>query len=256
MADILFMIHGMFCGAWVWDNYRHFWGDKGYRCIPVTLRYHDINPDDAPDPRLGTTSLLDYAADLEKEIRRLDDAPILVGHSMGALLAQMLISRGLGKAAILLTPAPPAGIVALQPSVIKSFGGPLSRWGFWKKPMRLSFKAAASTVLNRMPPEQQKEVYPRFVYESGRAGTQIGFWFLDPVRAAEVDESEISCPILVVGCTQDKITPVSIVKKVAAKYETVSDYIEFTDHAHWVLAEPGWQDIAEYVDHWIKTKQL
>lgn len=256
MTNTLFMIHGMFCGAWAWDNYRHFWGDKGYQCIPVTLRYHDISPDAAPDPRLGTASLLDYAADLENEIRRLDDTPILVGHSMGALLSQILVSRGLGKAAVLLTPASPAGIMALKPSVIRSFRDSLTRWGFWKKPMRLSFRSAAYAVLNRMPPEQQKQVYSRFVYESGRASAEIGFWFLDAGQAAKVDESQISCPILVIGCSQDKITPISVVQKVAAKYKTVSDYVEFTDHAHWVFAEPGWQDIASHVDQWIKSKKL
>jgi pimeloyl-ACP methyl ester carboxylesterase len=70
---------------------------------------------------LGTTSLLDYAADLEKQIRELEEVPILMGHSMGGLLAQIFGSRGLARALVLLTPASPAGILALKPSVIQSF---------------------------------------------------------------------------------------------------------------------------------------
>ena len=92
-----------------------------YPCATPVLRFYDGDPRDAPDPRLGTTSLLDYAQDLQQEIERLGVRSILMGHSIGGLLAQMLGSRGLAKALVLLAPASPAGIMALTPSVIKSF---------------------------------------------------------------------------------------------------------------------------------------
>jgi pimeloyl-ACP methyl ester carboxylesterase len=41
MADTIFMIHGMWAGGWYWENYVKLFGDKGYRCVPKTLRYHD-----------------------------------------------------------------------------------------------------------------------------------------------------------------------------------------------------------------------
>jgi pimeloyl-ACP methyl ester carboxylesterase len=71
---------------------------------------------------LGRTSLLDYAADLESLVRGLDAPPVLLGHSMGGLLALLLAARGLAQAAVLLTPASPAGINALTPAVIRSRG--------------------------------------------------------------------------------------------------------------------------------------
>jgi len=80
-----------------------------------------MNPKAKPDDRLGTTSLLDYAEDIENEIRKLDAKPIIMGHSMGGLLAQILGSRGLARALVLLTPAAPAGIRSLTPSVMRSF---------------------------------------------------------------------------------------------------------------------------------------
>jgi non-heme chloroperoxidase len=134
MQDTIFMIHGMWGGDWYWENYIKYFGDKGYLCVPTTLRYHDMDPKSLPDPRLGTTSILDYADDIEKEIRKLGGKPIIMGHSMGGLLTQILASRGLAKAAVLITTASPRGILALKPSVIKSFFSIMMKPGFWKNP--------------------------------------------------------------------------------------------------------------------------
>ena len=109
MTETIVMIHGMWGTGWYWENFKRFFEGKGYHCVVPTLRFHDMDPKGLPDPRLGTTSLLDYAADLEKLIRELHATPILMGHSMGGLLAQILGSRGLAKALVLLTPASPHG---------------------------------------------------------------------------------------------------------------------------------------------------
>lgn len=251
MKKKIVMIHGMWGGGWVWDNYVKYFEERGYCCIPPTLRFHDMNPQETPDPRLGTTSLLDYAADLEKQIRELEEVPILMGHSMGGLLAQILGSRGLGRALVLLTPASPAGILALKPSVIRSFSSILMRWGFWRRPAQQRFEEAVYSVLHLLPKEEQKETFGRFGYESGRAASEIGFWLFDRRKAAAVDEAKVTCPVLVIGAAKDRITPVAVVRQVAEKYQGVSTYKEFAGHAHWVVAEPGWEEIAKYVDEWL-----
>jgi pimeloyl-ACP methyl ester carboxylesterase len=110
MSEKIVMIHGMWGGAWCFDNFKHFFEEKGYQCFTPILRHHNVDPKDIPNPGLGRTSLLDYAQDLEEYIHKLDDKPIIIGHSMGGLLAQILGSRELGKAIVLLTPAPPSGI--------------------------------------------------------------------------------------------------------------------------------------------------
>jgi hypothetical protein len=48
-----------------------------------------------------------------------------------------------------------------------------------------------------------------------------------------------------------RITPVSVVRQVAEKYREVVIYKEFAGHAHWVVGEPGWEEIAEYVIEWL-----
>ena len=141
MTNEIIMIHGMWGTGEYWVSFKHYFEAEGFICHTPTLRYHNIKPGEAPDPKLGTTSLLDYADDLEALITGLEKPPIVIGHSMGGLLAQILASRGLVKSAVLLTPASPAGINALKYSVIKSFWEVLARWGFWKKPHRLSREA-------------------------------------------------------------------------------------------------------------------
>jgi pimeloyl-ACP methyl ester carboxylesterase len=251
MAETIVMIHGMWGSGWYWENFRGFFEGKGYQCVVPTLRFHDMDPRGLPDPRLGTTSLVDYAEDLEKVIRDLHVTPILMGHSMGGLLAQILGSRGLAKGLVLLTPAAPYGIIALKPSVIKSFWSGLTQWGFWKKSFRQTFEEAVYSMLNRMPSESWKSIYDKFGYESGRAASEIGFWFFDSKRAARVDESKVTCPVLIVAGKEDRITPASVVRRVAEKYKSVSTYKEFSGHAHWVIGEPGWQEIAEYIEAWL-----
>jgi len=251
MTKTIVMVHGMWGGSWCWDNYKTFFEERGYQCITPTLRFHDMDPKEPPHPQLGTTSLLDYLADLEKEIHQLDAPPIIMGHSMGGLLAQMLGCRGLARALVLLTPASPAGIIALTPSVIRSFWSGLTKWGFWRKPMRQTFNEAVYSMLHRLPSEEQEQIYERFVYESGRAACEIGFWFLDRKGVTRVDKAKVTCPVLVIAGGQDRITPASVVRKVSAKYVAVATYKEFKNHAHWITGEPRWEEIAEFVSDWL-----
>lgn len=251
MKEKIVMIHDMWVGGWYWKNYAEYLEKNGYQCICPTLRFHDMYPNAPPDPQLGTTSLLDYAADLEKEIQKLGEMPILIGHSMGGLLAQILGSRGLAKAIVLLTPASPYGIRALKPSVVRSFWSVTTRWAFWTKPMRQTFGEAVYSMLHLLPVVDQKATFDRMVYESGRAAFEIGYWLLDSRKASYVDESKVTCPVLVIAGSEDRITPASVVRKVAFKYKAVSTYKEYNNHAHWVIAEPGWEEIAEYVSRWL-----
>ncbi|UCD86015.1 MAG: alpha/beta hydrolase [Deltaproteobacteria bacterium] len=251
MGDTILMIHGMGCSEWVWDNYRGFFEKKGYSCITPTLRYHDMDPKGTPDPRLGTTSLLDYVTDLEKVISTLDTAPVVMGHSMGGIIAQMLSGRNTLKATVLLTPASPRGIMPITFSVLKCFSEILMTWGYWKKPIRFSFEKLVYGVFNRTPDNEHRKLYDKMVYESGRALFEMGNWLLDSAKTTEVDHEKVTCPVLVVSGKEDRITPASVAKKVANKYGAVSTYKEFPQNAHWVLGEPNWQEIAEFVSNWL-----
>lgn len=245
------LIHGMWGGAFVWEHYRPFFERRGWTVITPTLRHHDVPADAPPPDPLGDTSLRDYAADLEIEIRKLASPPVLMGHSMGGLLAQILAARGLARAAVLLTPAAPSGMIALTPSVVRTFLRILSKPGFWKRPQRLNFSEAAYGCLNLMTPEKQKAEHARFRFESGRAAFEIGFWYLDARHAARVDATQVKCPVLIVGGAQDRVTPASVVRKIARRYARTMTYKEFPDHSHWVIAEDGWEDVAGFAADWL-----
>lgn len=79
MNETIVMIHGMWGGGWYWENFKKFFEGEGYHCITPTLRFHDVDPKEPSNLGLGTTSLLDYAGDLEKEINKLETVPILTG---------------------------------------------------------------------------------------------------------------------------------------------------------------------------------
>jgi pimeloyl-ACP methyl ester carboxylesterase len=165
----------------------------------------------------------------------------------------MLAARGLAKALVLLAPAAPAGILAVTPSVIRAFWSIQTTWGWWRKPTRQSFTEAAYSLLHLLPEAEQKQVYDRFVFESGRATFEIGYWLFDRRGAARVDAARITCPVLVMGGSQDRVTPASVVRRVARRYQAVSTYREFPNHAHWVVGEPGWEKVAGYALTWLKS---
>jgi len=89
------LVHGMWSRPHVWDNFRQFFEARNYRVVVPALRHHDRSPDGTPHPDLGTTSLADYISDLACEIGQLDRKPLVIGQSMGGLLAHMLAARGL-----------------------------------------------------------------------------------------------------------------------------------------------------------------
>jgi pimeloyl-ACP methyl ester carboxylesterase len=254
MAKLIFMIHGMWGGSWYWENYRHFFEANGYQCVAPDLPFHKVHPQSEPTPELGSVSLLDYVEFLEKEIEKLPAEPIVMGHSMGGLLAQMLASRGRinSKALVLLTPAAPAGIMAITLSSFRSFLSIQLRWGFWRKPVRQTFGEAVYSMLHLLSSEDQRKAYEKLVYESGRAGWEMGYWFLGGKHTTRIDEATVTCPILIIAGKLDRITPVSVVEQIYKKYQAVATYRIFEDHAHWVVAEPGWEEVANAVLVWLK----
>jgi len=217
------------------------------------LRFHDADPLLQPAPELGKTSVLDYVEDLSKELREGSSKPILIGHSMGGLLAQMLAERQLARAVVLLSPAPIAGSMFINASVLKCFKNIIKHWGFWDKPARLSYEDAAHALFPKMDSERRQALYSDCVYESGKAIFEIGLSFLDRRKAARVNVEKITCPTLVVVGKEDRITPAGLVRKVARRYGNMATYKELENHSHWLLEEPGWEAIAAYIADWLQS---
>lgn len=250
MSKTVVMIHGMWGGAHVWHCYRPYFEQRGWTVLTPTLRHHDLIPEAPPPAALGATSLLDYAADLEKQIGALPEKPVLIGHSMGGLLAQILAARGLASAAVLVTPAAPAGIIAIRFSVLRAFARILGAWGFWRKPHRMDYANARYAMLNRMPEAQARAEHGKFVHESGRALAEIALWYLDLRHGARAEPARVTCPLLVVAGAEDRITPASVCRIVARRYRQ-AEYREYPSHSHFLISEPDWQTIAVEIEAWL-----
>lgn len=251
-------IHGMWSGEWTFEAYDKFFSQQGYTCHRPVLRYHnDVEPSPAQKAALGRTGIQDYAEDLEAFINTLDSKPVLIGHSMGGLLAQILAAKGLAEKAVLICPAAPAGVHGLTLSVVRSFLGVMSKWGFWHSPNKISFNAAKYALLNKIEPSQQKALYDQLCYESGKAAFEIGFWLVDPNKSTKADLNNIDCPILMVSGEDDHITPAVINKKNAQlllDYKLDITHKVYPNHAHWLLAEPGWEDITNDISQWLSEQ--
>jgi non-heme chloroperoxidase len=252
VKETIVMIHGMWGTARIWDRFRTWFEAAGHRCIVPTLRFHDLAAGAAPDPALGRTSLVDYVDDLAGEIQRLREPPVIMGHSMGGLLAQMLGARGLAKSLVLLAPAPPAGLLYWNTSAVLTLLSEVTRPGFWKKPVRVTFGECARGIFNRCPEEQRTELYAAWVHESGRATFETAFWYLDRRRTSTVDESRVTCPVMMLAGKDDRLVPLVIARRIAKKYPTMALYRELDGHAHMLQVEPGWEKIAATAKDWIE----
>lgn len=253
MAKVAVFIHGMWATADVWGNWRRFLEARGWQTVVPTLRHHEAPPL-VPPPALGTTSLRDYAADLADTLHGLPEKPVVVGHSMGGLLALMLCARGLAQAGVLLTPAAPAGVFALRPSNLKAFARIETSWGWWRKPHRATLSEALSHTFNTTDPSQGAEHHATFVHDSGRALFEMGLPWLDGGKATTVDPRLVTVPLLFVAADKDQLIPPGVVRRTAKRFGHVADYLEYPGQGHWVLGQPGWERIAEDTVAWLDGK--
>jgi pimeloyl-ACP methyl ester carboxylesterase len=247
----LVMLHGAFCGAWAFDEFREKF-EAGYAVHAPTLRHHDCGRE--PPRELGRTSLRDYAADLERLIAGLADKPILIGHSMGGLLAQMLAARGLARACVLLAPSAPWGVLPSTMFEIASAQTLLFSGGDYRgSVIQPSYQIAAAHSLDRLDERARSAVYARFVPESGQATFEIMNWSFDLKRAGHVRASDVTCPVLCLVGSGDKINPPSTVSRIAARYRGRARFEEVKGHSHWLIGEPGWEKIAATAFDWLDS---
>ncbi len=250
MAKQAVFIHGMWATPDVWRNWRTFFEARGWQTLAPALRHHDAPPQ-APPSELGTTSLLDYVADLDALLRGLPDKPVVIGHSMGGLIALMLAARGLAQAGVLLTPAAPAGVLAIRLSNLRAFARIQMTWGWWRKPHRPTLGEALSHTFNTSDPREGSERHAGFVHDSGRALFEMALPWLDGRKATTIDPRLVSAPLLFVAADQDRLTPPGVVRRAAKRFAPVSHYVEYAGQGHWVLGQPGWERIADDVIAWL-----
>jgi non-heme chloroperoxidase len=242
------MIHGAFCGPWSLDGFKQKFEAAGYKVHVPCLRFHDVAE---PPEALATTSLSDFTDDLETEIAGLGVAPILLGYSMGGLLAQMLAARSEAAAMVLVAPSAPWGV---PPSTLFEIGAAqamLLNSGFWNRILEPNRDAAMISSLGLLPRDERDAVFNRLVPESGRATFEIMHWGMDMSRGSEVDSNAVECPLLFVSGSEDRINPPGTVARNAALYGDRAVHETFEGVGHWLIGEPGWEKIAARALAWL-----
>jgi pimeloyl-ACP methyl ester carboxylesterase len=239
--DVVF-IHGMFMTPKCWDGWVRRFRAAGHECSapPWPGREGTVAELRArhPDPALAKLTLTAIVDSYAERLR--DRSPALIGHSMGGLVAQLLLARGIGRCAVAIDSAPPKGVVALAWSFVKSNWPVLSPFADLDEPLMLSFEQFRYAFVHALPPEEQRAAYEEHVVpESRRVGrAPLG-------NEAKIDFSRPHAPLLFVSGEIDKIIPAKLNRANAAKYKGPKDYREFPGRTHYLLGQGGWEEIAD-----------
>lgn len=254
----ILLIHGTWCNGSNWGDFATALEHEGFTVHTPTLRHHGAPGKDlwANAQKVAKVGLLDYVADLAALVDTMDSPPIIVGHSMGALLAQLLAARRPNKGVILLGPAPTAGMFGMYPCMTLLWGRFLPQW-LMRKPMYpCSWGAWVNLICNAQPREIQESYYGTLCAESGRAYFQMALWYLDPKRSARVDFKAIVSPVLVVTGSQDKCTVPRIGRITAKRYGKQGTYVELQGSDHMMTVGPYLPETLTAIDKWLKANGI
>ncbi|ULQ45665.1 alpha/beta hydrolase [Flagellatimonas centrodinii] len=249
------LVHGMWCTGDDWQRVRQLLNARGFDCHAPTLPAHQPTPDQPL--QVGALGLQDYLRFLKAEIAARDWSvpPVIIGHSMGGVLAQQLAASVPCRAMVLLTPALPWGMNILAWSNFKAFFRAFARWGFWRKPHKPSRAMAGWCAFNGVPEARHDRMYERMVHESGRAAFELAFWWADLSRGARADARAIQCPTYIVSAGQDRLTPSRHVRKLARRYPW-AQLRHYPDRGHWVIDDEQTDEMMNGICSWLRPIEV
>ena len=160
------MLHGASAGGWCFDKFRDVFEGEGWTVHTPDLIGHGKDKDGA-DQKLVGVGLAEYRAEFAAALSALPPQPVILGHSMGAVLAQQLAASGLARALILVSPAPRAGILPSSDSEKDLSQSLMGIPSFWKTVINPDFDLACFYSLNRVPKDRQRAVFDKFGPEFG-----------------------------------------------------------------------------------------
>src|SRR5437899_9119417 len=196
------MVHGAFCGGWTFERFRAPFEAVGLEVIAPDLRGH--GPEERAEAVIGV-SMADYAADIAHLCAGLPEPPVLLGHSMGGLVAQLAARKARIQALVLLAPSPPWGVATSSFEEAATAFGVQIMGAFSSGAMDPDRGLMRTYSLDRMPKAERDAAVARLCPESAMAIRETLNWWLDPFMTTSVGPGAIGAPSLVICGERDVV---------------------------------------------------
>jgi pimeloyl-ACP methyl ester carboxylesterase len=254
MAGTIVFIHGMFLTPKSWEGWHRFFTARGYLCFAPAWPWHDGEPGALRDhipAETGHVALTDVVEEFAAVAAALPEKPILIGHSVGGLVAQVLVNRGLARAGVCIGSVAPNGILTLDWDFIRgtaAIANPLRG----DRPYWMTEREFRRRFCNTLTEEEARAAYLKYAVHESRNVLRgcLG-------HAGRVDLKKEHAPLLFIAGDQDRTIPERLEKKNVEAYAPdagVVDFKEFPGRGHFICGEPGWQEVAAYIDGWLTAE--
>jgi pimeloyl-ACP methyl ester carboxylesterase len=251
------LVHGLWLTPRSWEGWVTRFEGRGRQVLAppwprIEWDVEDIRRDPSPLNGLGVTEIVDHYAEV---VRGLDRPPIIIGHSFGGLVTELLLDRGLGVAGVALSPAPVKGVLRLPLAQLRASLPVLKNPANRNRTVELTPQQFHYAFTNTMSDADAKEAYDRYeIPGPGRPLFEAAFANLNPNAPSKVDfRNDRRPPLLVIGNGEDHTVPAPVSKEAAkrlAKSGAVVEYREYPGRPHFTAGAPGWEEVADNALEW------
>ncbi|MFT3824857.1 MAG: alpha/beta hydrolase [Chitinophagaceae bacterium] len=253
-SNTVVFLTGAFVHHSCWDEWRLYFESRGYKTM-VPPWPHKNSPAETlrmshPNAEIASNRLSLLTDHYDDIIRQLPEKPILVGHSIGGLIVQLLLQRGLGAAGVAIHSVPPQGIITFSFSFLKAGWGPLGFFTPAHKSFLMSFSQWKYAFTNGMDCDSQKDSYYKYAIPESKLIVRDTI-----TKAARVNFENPHAPLLLTSGSDDHTIPASLNYTNYKKYKksnSITDYKEFKGRNHFVLGQPTWKEDADYILEWLR----
>lgn len=250
-------ITGAFVSHNGWNEWKTYFENKGYTTYNPAWPFKNApaaelrnrQPNDTDLAALTLTELVDHYANF---VKSLPEKPIIIGHSLGGLITQILVNRDLAAAGVAIHPVPPQGVIPYEFSFLKAGYKVLGLFSSVKKTYLMSLSDWQYAFTNGMTLEEQKKTWAENVVPESKTVGRGGL-----TSAAAVDFKKAHAPLLITSGEKDNIIPASMNLRNFKAYKnngSVLDYKEFPGRNHYVLGQPTWTEDADYILEWLNKQ--